>query len=61
MANVVEHNESSKKNKPAKGTKLGPKGRVSKNLKFQEKCFKCDKVGHKSYEYWMKKKALQEK
>ena len=31
-----------------KGSKLGPKGGVSKKPKFQGKCFNCDKVGHKS-------------
>ena len=31
-----------------KGSKLGPKGRISKKLKFQGKCFNCGKQGHKS-------------
>ena len=43
---MVEHGQSSKKNKS--GNKLGPKGGVSKKLKFQGKLFNCDKVGHKS-------------
>ena len=39
-ANFVEYGQGSKFNKAnnkGKGTKLGPKGRVSKNLKFQGK------------------------
>ena len=31
-ANMVEHGQSSKKNKSGKGSKLGPKGGVSKKL-----------------------------
>ena len=52
-ANFVEHGQSSKfkkGNNKGKGTKLGPKGRVSKKQKFLGKCFKCRKQGHKSSE-----------
>ena len=45
---MVEHGQSSKKNKYGKGSKLGPKGGVSKKPKFQGKCFNYDKMGHKS-------------
>ena len=41
-ANFVEHSQGSKfkkANNKGKGTKLGPKGGVSKKLKFQGKCF----------------------
>ena len=41
-ANFVEHGQSSifkKVNNKGKGTKLRPKGGVSKKLKFQGKCF----------------------
>jgi hypothetical protein len=48
-ANMVEHGQSSKNKKFNKtGSKLGPKGGVSKKHKFQGKCFNCDKMGHKS-------------
>ena len=50
-SNFVEHGQGSKfkksKNK-RKDTKLGPKGGVSKKLKFQGKCFNYQKQGHKS-------------
>ena len=38
-ANVVEHDQSSKakKNKPKKGSKLGPKGGVGKKTKIPRK------------------------
>ena len=49
-ANFVEHDQSSKKRQhnKGKGSKLGPKGGVSKKQKFQGKCFNCGKQGHKS-------------
>nr|XP_048320125.1 uncharacterized protein LOC125419077 [Ziziphus jujuba var. spinosa] len=48
-ANVVEHDSSSKnKKKPGKSSKLGPKGGISKNAKFQGKYFNCDKMGHRA-------------
>ena len=44
----MEHGQDSKfKKAKGKGTKLGPKGGVSKKLKFQGKCFNCGKQGHK--------------
>ena len=50
-ANFVEHGQGSKlkkvKNK-GKGSKLGPKGGISKKQKFQGKCFNCGKQGRKS-------------
>ena len=46
-ANIVEHEQGFKKKKIIKsGSKLGPKGGVSKQ-NFQEKCFNCNKMGHK--------------
>ena len=45
-ANFVEHGQGSKfkkDNNKGKGTKLGPKGGVSKKQKFQGKCFNCGK------------------
>ena len=50
-ANFVEHGQGSKfkkANNKEKGTKLGPKGGISKKKKFQRKCFNCWKQGHKS-------------
>ena len=50
-ANFVEHSQSSKfkkANNEVKGSTLGPKGGISKKQKFQRKCFKCEKKGHKS-------------
>ena len=47
----MEHGQSSKfkkGNNKGKGTKLGPKGGVSKKQKFLGKCFNCGKQGHKS-------------
>ena len=47
----MEHGQSSKfkkANNKRNGTKLGPKRRVSKKLKFQGKCFNCGKQGQKS-------------
>ena len=58
-ANFVEHGQGSKFNKTnnkGKGTKLGPKGGVSKKLKFQEKCFNCGKQGHKIVDCRLPKK-----
>lgn len=56
-ANVVEYIQNNK-NKKANKNKLGPKGGVSKKqTKFQWKCFKCDKMGHKALERrFLKKK-----
>ena len=53
--NVVEHGQSShgkKKVNPGKGSKLGPKGGISKKPKFQfqGKCFNCGKAGHRASE-----------
>ena len=45
-ANFVEHGQSSKSKKTfikGKGSKLGPKGGVSKKKKFIGKCFNCGK------------------
>ena len=44
-ANFMEHGQGSKLKKAnkGKGTKLGPKGGVSKKLTFQEKSFNCGK------------------
>ena len=49
-ANMVEHGQGSKfkKNYSGKGTKLALKGGISKQSKFQEKCYNCDKAGHRS-------------
>ena len=44
--NFVEHDPSfkiKKGNNKGKGTKLGPKGGVSKKQKFLEKCCNCGK------------------
>ena len=49
--NFVKHGQGSKfkkANNKGKSNKLGPKGRVSKKLKFQGKHFNCGKQGHKS-------------
>ena len=43
-ANFVEHDQSfkfKKDNNKGKGSKLGPKWRISKKQKFQGKCFNC--------------------
>ncbi|XP_060669782.1 uncharacterized protein LOC132800341 [Ziziphus jujuba] len=48
-AKVVEYGQNSKnKKKIGRYSKLGPKGGISKNVKFQGKCFNCDKMGHKA-------------
>ena len=50
-ANFVEHGQGSKfkkSNNKGKGSKLGPKGGISKKQKFQGKCFNCGKQGYKS-------------
>ena len=49
-ANMVEHGQSSKfkKKNYGKGTKLAPKGGISKQSKFQGKCYNCEKMGHRS-------------
>ncbi|PON81118.1 Zinc finger, CCHC-type [Trema orientale] len=61
-ANVVEHdhNSKAKKNKPKKGSKLGPKGGVGKKQKFQGKCFNCDKMGHRASDCRLPKKKKNE-
>ena len=49
-ASFRKHGQSSnfkKANNKVKGTKLGPKKGISKKLKFQGKCFNCEKEGHK--------------
>lgn len=48
-ANMMEHGQGSK-NKKGKyqGSKLGPKGGISKKPRFEGKCYNCDKTGHKS-------------
>ena len=48
-ANFVELGKGSKtkKHNKGKGSKLGPKGRVSKKQNFLRKCFNCGKQGHK--------------
>ena len=46
----MEHGQSSKakkNNNKWKGSKLRPKGGISKKSKFQGKCFDCGKQGHK--------------
>ncbi|WJZ99452.1 hypothetical protein VitviT2T_017897 [Vitis vinifera] len=58
-ANFVEHGQSSKaktNNNKGKGSKLGPKGGISKKSKFQGKCFNCGKQGHKSVDCRLPKK-----
>ena len=50
-ANFVEHGQSSKfkkANNKGKGSKLEPKGGISKKKKFPGKCFNYGKQGHKS-------------
>lgn len=60
-ANVVEHGQNSKtfknmsRTSGGKCVKLGSKWGISKK-KFQEKCFNCDKIGHKSSECRLSKK-----
>ena len=48
-----------KANNKGKDTKLGPKGGVSKKLKFQGKCFNCGKQGHESIDYRLPKRNKQ--
>ncbi|RVW64853.1 Retrovirus-related Pol polyprotein from transposon TNT 1-94 [Vitis vinifera] len=43
-------------NNKGKGSKLGPKGGISKKPKFQGKCFNCGKQGHKSVDCRLPKK-----
>jgi hypothetical protein len=55
-ANVVEHGQSSVKNKfvkgknqkKGKGTNFGPKAGTFKKKKFQGNCYNCDRPGHRS-------------
>lgn len=55
--NVVEVNKDSKKEKKTQsGSKLGPKGGISKKPKFNGKCYNCNKEGHKSSECRMPRK-----
>ncbi|GFY87314.1 hypothetical protein Acr_05g0009530 [Actinidia rufa] len=52
-ANVVEHggtSNSKKRKHTDQGSKQGPKGGGNKKAKFQGKCFKCDKIGHRAAE-----------
>ena len=47
----MEHGQSSKakkNNNKWKGSKLRPKGGISKKSKLKGKCFNCGKQGHKS-------------
>ncbi|XP_062102837.1 zinc finger BED domain-containing protein RICESLEEPER 2-like [Humulus lupulus] len=61
-ANTVEHDKGSKgkKPKPKPGSKLGPKGGVSKKSKFQGKFFNYNKTGHKSSDCRLLKKKGNE-
>ena len=58
----MEHDKGfkGKKPKPMPGSKLRSKGGVSKNLKFQGKCFNCNKTGHKSSDCRLTKKKGNE-
>ena len=58
-ANLVEHGQSSKANKPkdkassnqkGKSVNVGPRGGVAKKLKdkFQVTCYNCNKFGHRA-------------
>ena len=50
-ANVVEHggtSNSKKRKHIGQGSKQGPKGVGNKKAKFQGKCFKYDKIGHRA-------------
>ena len=62
-ANMVEHGQSSKfkKNNSGKGTKLAPRGGISKQSKFQGKCYNCDKMGHRSSDCRKPKKPYKKK
>ena len=46
-ANMVEHGQGSKfkKNYSGKGTKLAPKGGISKQSKFERKCYNWRAIG----------------
>ena len=58
-ANFVEHGQSSKfkkGNNKEKGTKLEPKGGVSKKQKFLGKYFNYGKQGHRSSDYRLAKR-----
>ena len=58
-ASFMEHGQGSKfkkANNKGKDTKLGPKGGVSKKLKFQGKSFYCGKQGHKFVDCRLPKK-----
>ena len=62
----MEHDQK-KKSKTGKGTKLGPKGGISKKpkfqpkfqMKFQGKCYNFNKLGHKSSECRLPKKTQE--
>ena len=52
-ANVVEHggtSNSKKRKHTGQGSKQGPNSGGNKKAKFQGKCFKCDKIGHRAAE-----------
>ncbi|WCJ29313.1 Retrovirus-related Pol polyprotein from transposon TNT 1-94 [Euphorbia peplus] len=57
-ANLVEVKKDSKKKGNAS---LGPKGGVSKKPKFVGKCYNCNKLGHKSADCRLPKKATPKK
>ena len=60
--NVVQ-NDQKKKSKTDKGTKLQPRGGISKKPKFQPKfqgkCYNCNKMGHRSSKYRLPKKTQE--
>ncbi|XP_017618041.1 uncharacterized protein LOC108462628 [Gossypium arboreum] len=61
-ANIVEVNKDFKEGKqPENGSKLGPKGGISKKQKFQGKCFNCNKMGYKSSSCRIPKKVRANK
>ena len=57
-ANFMELGQGSKtkKQNKGKGSKLRPKGGVSKKQKFLGKCFNCGKQGHKYFEFRLLKR-----
>ncbi|CAM8972579.1 unnamed protein product [Rhodiola kirilowii] len=60
IANIVEHSESLKKKKTS--NRFGPKGGgvKKKQAKFADKCFICDKDGHKASDCKSKTKKKKE-